>query len=177
MTEQLYRECGICGVTFQRPRQDGVPDGYCTRCWQACQRYLDSLDRLGDAHDCDCGAPEGTLHRADCPADAWAKGEERIDRIAQSDASGDHYAEDTVVRDFFAQEMVKQARYQDAKGGDWIDEFARTSTAEEFRGAMRFTVGKYLRRIGRKDAELSEVRKMRDYCQRWERYLLQREGE
>uniref|UniRef100_UPI002601BF0B hypothetical protein n=1 Tax=uncultured Halomonas sp. TaxID=173971 RepID=UPI002601BF0B len=82
-------------------------------------------------------------------ASRWDAGEDRIDRIAQSDASGDHYAEDsdagsaqslkehrpgidkmrlegdTVVRDFFEQEMVKQARYQDAKGGDWIDEFAR----------------------------------------------------
>lgn len=29
----------------------------------------------------------------------------------------------------------------------------------------------------RKDAELSEVRKMRDYCQRWEAYLERMEGE
>ena len=136
----------------------------------------------------------------------WQAGEERIERIAQSDASGDHYAdsmryvreyapcgsgaeacslnprgqcegEDTVVRDFFRQEMVKQKRYQDAKGGDWIDECARTFTPEEFRGAMRFTVGKYLRRVGKKDAELQEVRKMRDYCQRWEAYLVAKEDD
>src|SRR5690554_7217180 len=84
---------------------------------------------------------------------------------------------DTVVRDFFDAEMVKQARYQDSRGGDWIDECARTFTPEEFRGAMRFTVGKYLRRLGKKDAELQEVRKMRDYCQRWEAYLVAKEDD
>ena len=68
----------------------------------------------------------------------------------------------------------KQPRYQDARGEDWIDEFARTATMDEFRGAMRFTVGKYNRRIGKKDDDLSEVRKMRDYCERWEQYLLAR---
>jgi len=137
----------------------------------------------------------------------WQAGEERIERIAQSDASGDHYPPacadglpcgvahspgddayclrcthepkggDTVVRDFFDAEMVKQARYQDSRGGDWIDECARTFTPEEFRGAMRFTVGKYLRRVGKKDAELQEVRKMRDYCQRWEAYLVAKEDD
>ncbi|MGE4534677.1 DUF3310 domain-containing protein [Halomonas sp.] len=73
-------------------------------------------------------------------------------------------------------QLPKQVRYRDSEGEDWIDEFARTSTPEEFRGAMRFTVGKYIRRVGRKDAELSEVRKMRDYCQRWEQYLERMEG-
>lgn len=66
--------------------------------------------------------------------------------------------------------LPKQARYQDSQGGDWIDEFSRTATPEEFRGAMKFTVGKYLRRAGKKDALIEEVRKMRDYCQRWEQY-------
>ena len=68
----------------------------------------------------------------------------------------------------------KQPRYQDTQGEDWIDEFARTATMDEFRGAMRFIVGKYNRRIGKKDDDLSEVRKMRDYCERWEQYLLAR---
>jgi hypothetical protein len=68
-------------------------------------------------------------------------------------------------------EFPKQIRYRDEKGEDWIDEFARTSTAEEFRGAMRFTIGKYNRRIGKKDDELAEVTKMEDYCHRWRKYL------
>ena len=61
----------------------------------------------------------------------------------------------------------KQTRYQDSAGEDWIDEAARTFTAEEFRGAMRFTIGKYNRRMGKKDDLIKEIEKMRDYCQRW----------
>ena len=71
--------------------------------------------------------------------------------------------------------LPKQARYQDSQGDDWIDEFTRTATPEEFRGAMKFTVGKYLRRAGKKDSMISEIRKMRDYCQRWEQYEQEQE--
>jgi len=66
-----------------------------------------------------------------------------------------------------AKEEAKQARYQDATGEDWIDEAARTFTPEEFRGAMRFSIGKYNRRMGKKDDLASEIEKMRDYCSRW----------
>jgi hypothetical protein len=66
-----------------------------------------------------------------------------------------------------AKEEAKQARYQDTAGEDWIDEAARTFTAEEFRGAMRFSIGKYNRRMGKKDDLISEIEKMRDYCNRW----------
>lgn len=65
---------------------------------------------------------------------------------------------------------AKQPRYQDATGDDWIDEFARTATTEEFRGAMRFTIGKYNRRMGKKDELPKEIAKMRDYCDRWLAY-------
>ena len=64
----------------------------------------------------------------------------------------------------------KQERYQDATGEDWIDECARTLTTEEFRGAMKFTIGKYNRRCGKKDAILSEVEKIKDYATRWAQY-------
>lgn len=64
----------------------------------------------------------------------------------------------------------KQERYRDQDGDDWIDEFARTSTIEQFRGAMRFTIGKYNRRMGKKDEVVKEIRKMRDYCDRWLAY-------
>ena len=69
------------------------------------------------------------------------------------------------VKSFRVQD--KQSRYQDTTGEDWIDEAARTFTAEEFRGAMRFTIGKYNRRMGKKDDLISEIEKMRDYCNRW----------
>lgn len=74
-------------------------------------------------------------------------------------------------------EFPKQHRYKDDEGGDWIDECARTFTPEEFRGAMKFTVGKYNRRLGKKDAELAEVTKMEDYCHRWRQYLEQNDKE
>jgi len=72
-----------------------------------------------------------------------------------------------VMSDFVSPDKGKQSRYQDSQGEDWIDEFARTSTDEEFRGAMRFTIGKYNRRMGKKDDVVKEIEKMRDYCGRW----------
>lgn len=148
-------------------------------------------DELADAWDEAQGDPGSAAS-----VRLWDEGEGRIDRIAQSDGSGAHYEEaplEQAMRDHMQQaaekwasggmearpdpQHPKQVRYRDSEGDDWIDEFARSSTPEEFRGAMRFTVGKYLRRVGKKDAELSEVRKMRDYCQRWEAYLMKREGE
>ena len=78
--------------------------------------------------------------------------ESRMSVILQNGNDGDHY---------------KQARYKDSQGEDWIDEFARTATAEEFNGAMRFTLGKYVRRAGKKDALASEIEKIRDYAARW----------
>jgi len=65
---------------------------------------------------------------------------------------------------------MKQPRYQDNKGDDWIDECARTLTPEEFRGAMKFTIGKYLRRCGKKDSIIEEAIKAQDYCTRWVEY-------
>ncbi len=66
-----------------------------------------------------------------------------------------------------ASASVKQARYTDNKGEDWIDECARTLTPDEFDGAMKFTIGKYVRRAGKKDALKSEVKKVADYANRW----------
>jgi len=85
--------------------------------------------------------------------EAWLAAEERMDAIGQNGSTGEHYE--------------KQERYKDDQGEDWIDEAARTFTAEEFRGAMRFTIGKYNRRMGKKDELIKEIKKMRDYCTRW----------
>jgi len=116
---------------------------------------------MSESHCMDCGSRWGTLHRADCATherdrepSLWPG--ERMDAIGQNGNEGDHYP--------------KQARYQDAAGEDWIDEFARTATADEFRGAMRFTIGKYNRRMGRKDALVSEILKIEDYARRWVEY-------
>ena len=46
---------------------------------------------------------------------------------------------------------MKQPRYTDDDGSDWIDKCAANLTPTEFRGAMKFTIGKYMERLGKKD--------------------------
>ncbi|MBF57720.1 MAG: hypothetical protein CME80_08380 [Halomonas sp.] len=130
---------------------------------------LETARELGTCSDGKkCGVPPKVGDDAyclDCPNRDESPGEQAKRVIADGHARG-------VLKELppVTGSLEKQARYQDAKGEDWIDEFARTATADEFRGAMRFTIGKYNRRAGKKDALLSEIRKMRDYCQRWEAY-------
>lgn len=130
------------------------PSRLCAICHRRREAQFAAEDALGDVM-----ARQGRSTTA-CD-DQWA--EDRVDAIGQNGNEGLHYP--------------KQPRYQDLLGEDWIDEFARTATADEFRGARRFTIGKYNRRVGKKDSVLSEVRKMRDYCQRWEAYEAALEGE
>lgn len=66
--------------------------------------------------------------------------------------------------------MEKKQYYTDASGDDWIDEFARTKSPEEFRAAMSFVIGKYLRRLGKKDSITREVEKISVYAARWLEY-------
>jgi len=107
--------------------------------------------------------PECTFTTPD-EDEAWAEAERRMDAIGQNGNDGLHYNPEDVAG---VHSEAKQARYQDTAGEDWIDEAARTFTAEEFRGAMRFSIGKYNRRMGKKDDLIKEIEKMRDYCQRW----------
>lgn len=63
--------------------------------------------------------------------------------------------------------MSRPARYtENSSNRDWIDEFCATSTLEEVRGAFRFTIGKCLRRYGKKDDRLQEALKIQDYANR-----------
>lgn len=63
--------------------------------------------------------------------------------------------------------MTRPTRYtENSSSRDWIDEFCATSSAEEARGAFRFTIGKYLRRYGKKDDPLQEAIKIQDYANR-----------
>lgn len=63
--------------------------------------------------------------------------------------------------------MTRPTRYtENGSARDWIDEFCATSSAEEARGAFRFTIGKYLRRYGKKDDPLQEAIKIQDYANR-----------
>jgi hypothetical protein len=123
--------------------------------------------------------PECTFTTPD-EEEAWREVEKKINPVWQSphDAGGvcvfhgcRYSAHEQcymcVLAGEAAKEEAKQARYQDTAGEDWIDEAARTFTPEEFRGAMRFSIGKYNRRMGKKDELIKEIEKMKDYCQRW----------
>ena len=103
------------------------------------------------------------LRLAEDPHPMIGAGRETVSTTAVDDQTGPAVSNDEALRQAFE----KQPRYQDANGDDWIDEFARTSTPEEFRGAMRFTIGKYERRLGKKDPVPMELRKMADYYLRW----------
>ena len=98
--------------------------------------------------------------------DAWQEGEERMDNIGQNGNDG-HYEE---VQDF-----TKQPRYKDENGLDWVDEFAANNSIEDFRAAMRFTIGKYERRLGKKDELSKELYKISDYYARWSQVELEAE--
>ena len=65
---------------------------------------------------------------------------------------------------------MKQERYLNDDGTDWIDECAATLTPEEFRGAMKFTIGKYEKRMNKKDPVEMEQAKIDDYKKRWAEY-------
>ena len=65
---------------------------------------------------------------------------------------------------------MKQPRYKNEDGTDWIDECAASFTPEEFRGAMKFTIGKYKKRMNKKDPVEMELAKIADYEDRWADY-------
>lgn len=91
--------------------------------------------------------------------DEWKKGAERMEQVAQNGNGGEVYDE--------LDNFDKQPRYKGDDGLDWIDEFARDNTIEDFRAAMRFTIGKYEKRLGKKDAASKELYKISDYYKRW----------
>ena len=91
--------------------------------------------------------------------DPWKEGEERMAVIPQNGNDGEHYEE--------VDNLEKQPRYTDEDGLDWIDGFAANNSVEDFRAAMRFTIGKYDRRLGKKDELSKELYKISDYYQRW----------
>jgi len=62
------------------------------------------------------------------------------------------------------------ARYRGQTGRDFIDDFEDAHPPEEFRGAMRFNVGKYTRRAGKKGDVIEDIDKIIDYCERWKAF-------
>lgn len=114
---------------------------------------------------------ESSVYNIEMRPDNWKEGEKRMEQVGQNGNEGEHYAE---LDDF-----DKQPRYKGDDGLDWIDEFARDNSIEDFRAAMRFTIGKYEKRLGKKDAMSKELYKMSDYYKRWsevEKKLEQEKG-
>lgn len=63
------------------------------------------------------------------------------------------------------------AHYENG-GEDFLARAFRTYTPEELRGAMKFIIGKYPDRLGKKDDEVKELTKIIDYATRYKNHLL-----
>ena len=62
-------------------------------------------------------------------------------------------------------------------GEDFLDRTIRTSTPDELRGAIKFTIGKYVDRLGQKDDEVSELTKIINYATRYKNHLISKGNE
>jgi len=62
------------------------------------------------------------------------------------------------------------AHYSVINGKDLIARSADSYKTDEFRGAMRFNIEKYIDRLGKKDSLVKELRKIADYANRWADY-------
>ena len=65
--------------------------------------------------------------------------------------------------------------HYDNGGEDFLDRTLRTGTKEEILGAMRFTIGKYIDRLGKKDDVVDELTKMINYSTRYRKHLINKE--
>lgn len=84
----------------------------------------------------------------------------RIDVIAQNGNDGLHYADAP---------LPKQDRYKNSPEDeeDYIDKTYRSMPWKEFLGAIKWTIGKYFDRFGKKDDILKEAIKIEDYAIRF----------
>jgi hypothetical protein len=69
-------------------------------------------------------------------------------------------------------EKSKNPVYNGKDGQDYLDQIFVKFPTEEVHGAMRFTMGKYINRLGEKDDRVKEVKKIIDYANRYLEYLL-----
>ena len=53
--------------------------------------------------------------------------------------------------------------HYDNGGEDFLDRIFRIGTKEEILGAMRFTIGKYIDRLGKKYSKIDELTKIINY--------------
>lgn len=68
-------------------------------------------------------------------------------------------------------EIISPHYTKDADRKDFLQRFFENSTPEEVKGAMVFTMGKYIERLGKKDAVEKELAKVIDYATRYRDFL------
>jgi len=66
--------------------------------------------------------------------------------------------------------ILTPPHYSVIEGKDLIARSSESYKVDEFRGAMRFNIEKYIDRLGKKDSLVKELRKIADYANRWADY-------
>ncbi|MDK9853145.1 DUF3310 domain-containing protein [Staphylococcus equorum] len=84
-----------------------------------------------------------------------------------------HIDDKYAIRIIAKAEKAKQKHYQSNTddGIDLIDFWHMQMTDEEFQGAMKSHIEKYVVRLGRKDDLISELTKIEDYARRYREKL------
>lgn len=147
-------------------------DSYTRSQWLQARQLLGLEQQFCSYPDCNCPMDKTEVCGKGLPTEEEEEAFQRMQAMQETGISQEEADRLYKMAESIPQGVVteKQRRYQDDGGEDWIDEAARTFKPEEFRGAMRFTIGKYNRRMGKKDELIKEIEKMRDYCERWLEY-------
>lgn len=106
--------------------------------------------------------------------DGWPNGTIVIDegglfRVEFGDGSALAHFEEDMIHETDA--PISPHYTTDADGKDYLQRFFENETPESVRGAMVFTIGKYIERLGKKDAPEKELAKVIDYCTRYRDFL------
>lgn len=92
-----------------------------------------------------------------------------LSRSGAAERSGLSNISEEQIADFMLNGTVPN--HYNNGGEDYIDRTFRTGTKEEIRGAIKFSIGKYVDRLGKKDDEVKELAKIIDYATRYKTHL------
>ncbi|MCG1573300.1 DUF3310 domain-containing protein [Staphylococcus epidermidis] len=116
------------------------------------------------------GAKTGPKTGSNLAIDKWVADVEAIDgRTWTIDDSYDFYSlanENEKTQKTLDDKVNHPSHYQGRKGIDVIEFLYQQLTFEEFKGFMKGNMIKYPVRAGRKDNELADIKKARDYADR-----------
>lgn len=97
------------------------------------------------------------------------------DDIHNGSRKWEHYGSNIVLAQHANNEaswrIISHHYTENADGKDFLQRFFENSTSEEVKGAMVFTMGKYIERLGKKDAVEKELGKIIDYAARYRDFL------